>query len=115
MSAPNLKEIDWAISELENSESSFPVYAKLADLYAVRDHMTAGERSATPPPISAYSAASAPDAQKVTRLYGDSDFLRLVSDADPAAAWRIVDELMENLQVVNPRVYNSVMRKLEKI
>ena len=32
MSAPNLKEIEWAISELEKEESSFPVYAKLANL-----------------------------------------------------------------------------------
>ena len=36
MSAPNLKEIEWAIHELEKEESSFPVYAKLANLYTVR-------------------------------------------------------------------------------
>ena len=36
MSAPNLKEIEWAIHELEQEESSFPVYAKLANLYTVR-------------------------------------------------------------------------------
>ena len=39
MPKPNLKEIEWAISELEQEESSFPVYAKLANLYTVRNEM----------------------------------------------------------------------------
>lgn len=53
--------------------------------------------------VEAYSAAPAPD----------SDFLRAVSNVDPARAWEVMDELMDSLKVVNERVYNSVMRKLE--
>ncbi len=37
MSAPNLKEIEWAISQLEAKESS--IYAILANLYVIRDHL----------------------------------------------------------------------------
>ena len=54
-----------------------------------------------------YSAAPAKE-------YGDSDFLRAVARVDPARAWEVMDELMDSLKVVNERVYNSVMRKLEK-
>ena len=46
--------------------------------------------------------------------YGDSDFLRAVADVPPDKAWEIMDELMDSLKIVNERVYNSVMRKLEK-
>ena len=56
MSAPNLKEIEWAIQELEQEESSFPVYAKLANLYTVRNEMLG--LSATQPQIAAYSEAA---------------------------------------------------------
>ena len=39
MSAPNLKEIEWAISELENQESSEGRYTLLAALYTCRNQM----------------------------------------------------------------------------
>ena len=48
-------------------------------------------------------------------LYGDSDFLHAVSGKDHAAAWSIMDELMEILRVVNPRAYESVLRKINRL
>ena len=33
---------------------------------------------------------------------------------DSVKAWEVMDELMDSLKIVNERVYNSVMRKLEK-
>ena len=47
--------------------------------------------------------------------YGGSDFLAAVSGKDQAAAWKVMDELMETLQVVNRRAYDSVMRKLDRL
>ena len=92
MSAPNLKEIEWAIQELEQEESSFPVYAKLANLYTVRNEMLG--LSATQPQIAAYSEAAGHAAERLGQ-YGDSDFLRAV------------------VQVVYRRAYTNVIRKLE--
>ncbi|MEY8403073.1 hypothetical protein AALA54_07015 [Oscillospiraceae bacterium 44-34] len=112
MSAPNLKEIEWAIHELEQEESSFPVYAKLANLYTVRNELMG--MSAAQPQIAAYSEAGIP-ASEMIGLYGDSDFLHAVSGKDHAAAWSIMDELMEILRVVNPRAYESVLRKINRL
>ena len=112
MSAPNLKEIEWAIHELEQEESSFPVYAKLANLYTVRNEMMG--ISTAQPQISAYSKVGI-SASETLKQYGDSDFLRAVSGKDPAAAWSVMDELMETLQVVNPRAYDSVLRKINRL
>lgn len=109
MSAPNLKEIEWAIAELEKEESSFPVYAKLANLYTVRDKMMG--RSAQQPQVSAYSEA-APIPETIGR-YGDSDFLKAVEGKNPERVWTIIDDFMDSLQVVNRRAYDNLVRRLE--
>ncbi len=109
MSAPNLKEIEWAISELEKEESDWKVYGKLADLYTVRKEMLGV--STPQPQIAAYSG---PVLAEPPGQYGDSEFLHVVSGLDPGKAWGIMDELMETLQVVNKRAYDGVMRELER-
>lgn len=113
MSSPNLKEIEWAISELEKEESSFPVYAKLADLYAVRNEMLG--TSAYQPQVSAYSEAAGPSEDGSVAKYGDSEFLGAVVGKDPRKAWLIIDDLMDALQVVNRRAYENVIRKLNSL
>lgn len=114
MATPNLKEIEWAIHELEQEESSFLNYAKLASLYTVKNALSApapkDERQ-----IYEYSNSAMPQSEDKKMLYGDSEFLRLVSQVDPASAWAVMDELMETMRVVNKRVYDGVMRKLERI
>lgn len=110
MAAPNIKEIEWAISELEGEESSKAGYILLAALYTCRNEMLG--LSASQQQIAAYSEIG-PMEERLGR-YGDSDFLRAVEGKGPGAAWVVMDELMETLQVVNRRVYDSVMRKLER-
>lgn len=107
------KEIDIEISRLEYGESSYPAYAKLANLYTIRDRMDRQERQA--PYEAAYSAAPAVEDSFVVGDYGDSDFLRAVYGKDQGNAWAIMDELMDTLSVVNRRVYDSVMRKIQSL
>ena len=52
-------------------------------------------------------------AQKV--VVNESDFLRAVSSVEIADALSVLDELMSALYVANPKVYNGVMRKLERL
>lgn len=112
MAAPNLKEIEWAIHELEQEESSEKRYELLAALYTCRNEMLG---LSTPlPQIAAYSESSAPVTERLDQ-YGNSDFLRTVSGKDPAAAWGVMDAHMETLRVVNPRAYEGVMRKLNQL
>lgn len=112
MSAPNLKEIEWAIHELEKEESSFPIYAKLANLYTVRNELMG--MSVAKPQIAAYSEVGVPVLETLGQ-YGDSDFLQAVAGKNSAATLAIIDELMETLQVVNPRAYGSVLRKINRL
>lgn len=79
-------------------------------VYPVRDRMQGGEDDR----MTRYSSAPAPEpASESVSRYGDSDFLRAVSGLDQGRAWTVMDELMDTLRVVNSRVYDSVMRKLQ--
>ncbi len=114
MSAPNLKEVEWAISELEQEESSKAGYILLSALYNIRDKLS-GEPPAAYTMPAAYSMQAAPTESETLGQYGDSDFLRSIAGKDSAAAWAVVDELMSTLKVANIRVYNIFMQKMKQI
>ncbi len=98
----DMREIETAIADLERRDITYSGCAKLADLYAIQDHMRANQRDYG----HSYSAA---------QEYGGSEFLQALKGKDERAAWRIIDELMETLMVVNYRAYDTVMRKLSKL
>ncbi len=106
------KEIDIEIARLEYGESSYPAYAKLADLYTIRNQMDCQEK---PSYENLYSAAPAKETVSEPKVYGNSDFLRAVSGKSAAETWAIIDDLMDTLHVVNPRVYDGVMRKINSL
>lgn len=109
------KEIEIEIAKWEYLESSYDNYAKLANLYTIRDHMKKQEIS-EPVYERSYSAASAStDEIPVIGQYGDSEFLQSVAEKDQASVWSIMDDLMDTLHTVNPRVYNGVMRKIREL
>ena len=107
------KEIDLEIARLEYGESSYPAYEKLATLYIIKNQMNQPEAKQQAP-IQAYSLAAAPE-PAYTGRYGDSEFLREIEGRDQEEVFRIMDDLMDTLQVANPRVYNGVMRKIRAL
>lgn len=107
------KEIDIEIARLEYGESSYPAYQKLANLYTIRNQMRQSEQIQQEP-IPTYSLAAAPESTSTDR-YGDSEFLREIEGRDQEDVFRIMDDLMDTLQVANPRVYNGVMRKIRAL
>lgn len=104
------REIDSEIAKWEALESSYPNYAKLADLYVIRREMQKQDS-----PESAYSMEHSFSGPQPLKSYGDSEFLQAVAGKDPAAVWEIMDDLMDTLQTVNPRVYNRVMERVRSV
>ena len=109
------KEINLEIAKWEYLESSYENYAKLADLYTIRDQMQ--KKSLQPSNLeSEYSAApAAVDYSPKIELYGDSDFLKAIEGKNPTEVWTIIDDLMDTLHIVNPRVYESIIRKIRRL
>ena len=42
----------------------------------------------------------------------NSEFFQAISGRKPAEMWAVMGELMDTLQAINPRLYNSVLRKI---
>lgn len=106
-------EIRKEIARLEYEPSSYPNYAKLADLYTIRAEM---DKDKNPQSVSMKSATVVQSIPAYSgAAYGNSDFLRTVSDKEPRDAWRVMDELMESLSVMQPRTYAAVMAKLSSL
>lgn len=79
---------------------------KLASYYTILDHTREEEE-----PAPVYSYAPAPD--QVDFSFSNSEFAQMVDGRPAEDMWRLMDELMSTLQVINPRLYNGVMRKIE--
>ena len=112
----DVREIDGAIAEIENSELTMTRVKNLAALYVVKNQRLADashspQKEELQEPVRYYAAAE-PSTRAVV---GGSDFLQAVSNVDTTAALNVLDELMSALYVANPKVYNGVMRKLERL
>lgn len=82
-------------------------YTILNQLYPKQD-----QEQNTQPVIPAMSFAAEPNEQ-VIQWEGDSDFAQEVSGRAVTYIMPIMDELMQTVQVLQPRLYNAVMRKLK--
>lgn len=104
----DMREVEGAIAELENGELTYSRCGKLADLYTIRrEHMVP---EAQPPEVAVQTASEIPAR---VRISGSSDFMRAVAKVDFGAALDVLDELMSTLEIVNPKAYKSVMRRLD--
>ncbi len=82
---------------------TFRCIEKMASLYTVYDHLYGN-------PEPNYNGRIA------ERIYtsGDTEFLKTVNRADTDKVWSIMDELMSVLKISHPRLYESVMLKLDE-
>lgn len=79
---------------------------KLAAYYTIRDHL--GEQGSAPVlPVRSYAAAP-----ETVEWEGDSEFARIARELPVSYIMPIIDELMNTLEVVQPRLYDAVLRKL---
>lgn len=93
----SMDTINSEILNLEKHDTTFATCEKLAWLYIVRDHL---------------NGYTKPEAAKID-TFGDSDFMKAISGRSADEVWRIMDELMDTLKVVNPRLYDGVMRRIQ--
>lgn len=84
---------------------------KLAAFYTILDHLD-GNKDDSGEVVSfpSYSYANEPS-ERIVTYESDSDFSRAIQGMETNEVLAIMDELMNTLQVVNPRLYNGVMRK----
>lgn len=83
---------------------------KLASFYTILDHMR-GNMEEKPVVTNAYSF----DANIEPVVYdSDSDFGRAIKGKDEAFVYGVIEELMETLHEMIPRLYDGVIRRLNE-
>ena len=82
---------------------------KLSAYYTILREMYPQEDGA--PIIPQRSFAAQPEA---VEYEGDSEFARLCRERSVSYIMPILDELMDTLQVLHPRLYDGVMRRLKE-
>ena len=81
---------------------------KLAAFYTIRRELFGEEKDAERQPGYSY-AAPPPD---VISFSSGSEFSEAIKGRPQAEVWPVIDELMETVQAIEPRLYNAVMDKL---
>lgn len=95
----SLDEIEKTILELESKDTTFSVCERLAPLYIVRDH------------LRQYNGI--PD-QKLN-LNANSEFLQAINGRNQEEVFRVMDDLMDAVQTLHPKMYDSVLDKIKEI
>lgn len=113
------RDLQEAIAECQGERNpNANTCIKLAAYYTIKEHLYP-EKTQLPDEVSTpqlrYSYAPAPEAVETTIDYeSDTDFGRRIYGRDPAEVWPLVDELVsEALRVINPRLYDGFMRRLQ--
>ena len=107
-----LHDLEEAIAECQGQRNpNANTCVKLAAYYTIRRELFGEEKDAEQP---SYSYAHAPDPDPVITNDGDGDFARIVDGRDQAEIWPILNEAMETLQIVMPKLYTAVMDRLRR-
>ena len=100
----SMEQISGEISALEEEKPTHVVMQKLAALYTVRDHMIIEAQPTSPAVVVS---------ETIPDMGIGNEFTDLIQGRDTKEIISIMSELMDALQVANPRLYSSVMRKID--
>lgn len=96
----DLETIEREINELEaRGDTTYSLCERLSWLYIVRDHLLPEKK---------------PELRSVNPM-GGSEFLEAASGVSCEDVLKILDTHMSALQIVQPKEYNSIMRKIRAL
>lgn len=98
------QELEKAIESCERAPMSYQNCEKLATFYTIYNHL--------------YTRRT-PQVEMVTEteisVSNSSKFCRMIDGMQATKVWNIMDELMTSLEVVQPRLYDAVMQKIQDL
>ena len=105
------KDLQEAIAECQGVRNPNANTAiKLAAFYTIRRELFGEEKNADSPP--GYSYAPPPETDPLIRIDSDSDFARLIDGRTQREVWPLMDEMMDTIHAIHPRLYKAVMDRL---
>lgn len=115
------KDLEEAIAECQGQRNpNASTCIKLAAFLTIQKELFGEKQVADTRKMSIpdYSYASGPAEsveEQAIGYHGDSDFLRAIEGHNAEDVWPIMDELMQSMAVIQPRIYDQVMRRIRNI
>ena len=114
------KEIAQAIEECMREPVTGNKRAVLADLIIIQDYLfgeptRAKEVQQMPMPMQSYSAPPVEQVETYIETNGDSEFLRAVDGRKADKVWKLIDELVEAVKILHPRMYTTFIDKVQDL
>ena len=107
------KDLQEAIAEClgqKNPNSSTCI--KLAAFYTIKNELFPTENSDIPVKLG-YSYAADKVQENVINYESDSEFSDAIYGKNSESIFKIMDELMDTVKIINPALYNAVLRKID--
>ena len=114
------KEVEQAIQECMRDPITGNKRAVLADLIIIQDYLfgeptRAQEVPQMPMPTQSYSAPPAEQVETIVETNGDSEFLKAVDGRKAERIWKLMDELVEAVKILHPRMYTTFIDKVQDL
>ena len=114
------KEVAQAIEECMQEPVTGNKRAVLADLIIIQDYLfgeptRAQEVQQMPMPMQSYSASTMEQVETYIETTGDSEFLKAVDGRKADKVWKLMDELVEAVKILHPRMYTTFIDKVQDI
>ena len=94
--------------------------AVLADLIIIQDYLfgeptRAQEVPQMPMPTQSYSAPPMEQVEIYVETNGDSEFLKAVDGKRAERLWRLMDEFVEAVKILHPKMYSAFIDKIQDL
>ena len=105
------QDLEQAIAECQGERNpNANTCMKLAAFYTIRNEMFGKPEQYEAPE---YSFAAAPvDTAETINYDSGTDFSQAIDGRNQEDIWPIMDELMDTIKVIHPRLYDAVLQKL---
>ena len=113
------KEVEQAIQECMRDPITGNKRAVLADLIIIQDYLfgepTRAQEAPQPTPMQSYSAPPIEQVEIYVETNGDSEFLKVVNGRKAERVWKLMDELVEAVKILHPRMYTTFIDKVQDL
>ena len=112
------KEVAQAIDECMREPVTGSKRSALADLIIIQDYLF-GEPTRTAEPqymsFNSYSAQQTEQVETIVETTGDSEFLKAVDGKRADRLWRLMDEFVEAVKILHPKMYSAFIDKIQDL
>ena len=114
------KEVAQAIEQCLQEPVTGNKRAVLADLIIIQDYLFGeptirAQEVPQPMPMQSYSAPPMEQVEIYVETNGDSEFLKAVDGRKAERVWKLMDELVEAVKILHPRMYETFIDKVQDL